>query len=728
MINIHEITRNKLSYTGLHRVPVRPRFTIIDKKAATTQVDAIYSGEVNVSYLADYVSDPEILELLTNFFLRRESVELFRQVIPVKVARTDEIFTTKDSVLAVLGSLPSAKAAGAIMELLAGPLMHSGMLSKTGEFSRYRRHGKKPVTIFDLVRELALFNLSSVVQDLKAKIKIEGVRIAIQPMAESYATELRAIGEAMRDTNVQVSILRDIVRGVRARIDPFAETNPSLSSTVDPDWRDHAVVKDLSENLVFIEAAAAIGTDAGICADLVLEKGEYQRNHWAPMILTALQSSDRYGIVGGSTLIREYTLRRVRDLSKNPIFSLLSHSVNVAPIAQAVRSTDDYIVPDATVLTVAKDRVADLIAKCYHKGMVGHDALAEDLIDAVQLAVNEDLPLSPTLAHIDLGSGDVTVRDIAAFVSHEVYLLSNGEHFITELRMTPPVEGAEKEVDGDELAPAADADAVAKAERTDSEQLAIAQQLVMEYHAICVEEQFLGIEGTAIAGRLTTTSAAEVLFCCELWSSDGEVPARQQIIGPEGFGPAMIGFDEKEALIDLRSSRYSYNLAIGQKVVRGAMQPDELLCLRAAPHVKLTSPVYNAAVAESFFEAARTFWEMLKLRSWGKAPNKGDFSPKDYILRNLALKFIRRAELIPEAFAKEMQRHIINSAISTEQLTGVEAEAMRDAMKQRVFASAATVVAYGLFWHCQGVDMKNWKILMSDPIFQRTLVEHGLSK
>lgn len=693
-------TENVAIPSETNRLPVRVASTLVDNYAGTSITEIIWGSIPNLKYINDCFSadDKATRKETSKFFVSRAIAPVLRNMIPGTFFRPSETAFTKEEYFSALSrQVKSRYACGVIMDLTLPALISVGLISKTIDYSRQLEYGFKAVTLGAIKNDVMVFQATEVAK--AAKLSVNGKdRVSKSVFAESVAEAFYDIGIAIEGMTDMSDIVDDMVLGVRAHIDYTFTIEPRAAS-VPVEWRQHRIVAELATNLVFVRAALQLPADGKgrlKCDSFKLEK-------YAPVVMSALKSSDRYAWVSKEVALSTFEITKVRSIEGKPVSAVIGRNVEVMPVGQAVMSVQDVAMEEAVSITATKDRIAEAIQLAYGKARFNLIDGTQMLADNIREYVDAGWVGSKRVYMVDTRSG-MTVSDIAALLSDTLYVTIEGGKVKAEASV---VSAAKAGVDVDE-----------------SE----VEWNPEWWYSIPTQEKSLRVWfGRHLGDQVFTSSADEVVLAGPEREARAMLPARQQLLSPQAFNTRLISFDESR-LISVEK-RFSFSVTVGGISMQGAFKATDFASLRSSEYTSMTKPFFNEEVI-SGLQSAYAYCKDVDgvIDASGEDDWEHGAIDKEvskHIRNRYARTLLRTAQQLDPAFRHEVQQVMIERAVHKGDFKGSEADLYRSKLGQRSFMAYVDVVSLLFFLHVQGIAAEIWKEIASSAEMGRMCMDFG---
>jgi len=669
-------------------IDVRINSTILDRLAGTVVTEPILRSKPNLNMIMRRAADPSVREKCAGFFLTGRVAAVIESVVPVHTMRPGEsIILQKELFKAVTKADSDPRVQMVLSEILNSYLTDCGVIQEQGSFTTRMYYPFVAVSVNSLAEDIGMQEVVRVLGGVD-RISLSQKKYTTKTFAAAVAQALYPVGKAFLDVNELSGIIGDIVIGVRAELDP---TLRGFRGSVTQTWRDNVVVQEMSHNYVFVEAA--LNLPVGNAANITPLNDGWKLNNWAPIILAALKTSQRYAIVGKSEVTRTLGLKKVRDLRGRAVSYVLHRSARPEAVAQSVYAFNDIELKNAVTVVPTKERIAEAVAAAYgNNTALGTDTAAKYLHSFLTHAVEGGFTNAHLGYHIDLG-------ELQAAGHHEVACL------ISE-RVRVKIES-----DGTVHHPGVDA--------------AMERDHGWWYQVATTERDFGSrVRGLFDSSTFVTNQIGEVFLATDEFEPQGVYDPRPQLIAPVAFDSRIMDFDTETNLASL-TSRYAWDVTINNTRVFGAFKASELGGMKSLANTSLVVPIYNDDVFHTVVSVFNTIEELLDAvdKQRTKDGDGPSYDTSSYLRRLLGGSLLRYAQFLSPGFRQEVHKGMVDRAVT--KLLPDAAMELRARLSQREFGGYADVSALMLFLTMQGFDTKPWIELVKKQDMSRVFFEHG---
>jgi len=669
------------------QIPVTITSNVIDRWEGLSQTFEVWGDVPSSRYVSKILANDDDRTRVANFFVAREFASIFKSLIKTTSIKPVDCLLTKTDVYAALNAKLSVDQAGVVMELILPTMIELGMVSGNMRYSKHVRYGFDAVHTDAIRNEVAIYQVLQAVKATKATGIDKNIKYSVSVLSELLSENFRKIGLEMYEINDLAVIVGDMIKGVRANIDRTL-SNGVLSGSVSSDWRNSRVVDELSKNLVFVKAAMALPPRSSV--NLTSEGWKLEK--WGPIILAALQSSERYAWVSKAEGLRTYGLRKIRDVKGRVKAALVFRSAKVQPVAQAVFSLEDSLMPGSYNINATKDRVAEVVQAAYGTATfdtaIGADLLHSILTDAIEAGWTHDRSVS----ELHLG---VDETDLCCMVADRLYVeLPNPADYVILDKDTSTYEYVPK-----------------------------------WWYVVETSEKDLDVfSGVHRGTEVYTDDRDTVLMASNEFEPLDSVVPKPQLLGPAAFNTRVVAFDDR--VLKSVKSRFTFDITINGVSMRGSFRPENFASMRTGNMTSLVMPHYNEMVINSLrfsFEKAKSLIERMTTstpESWmAKKPGEEFFS---LMRRRVARVLLSLSQQLSPNFRKDVNSAIIDRSISSVQdISMGDAELMRAKLMQRAYAASADVLAMQFFFFIQGIPEDDWVEMSNTEEMIKTYLEVG---
>lgn len=659
---------------GLREMSVSVHNTIIDRFEGTAVTEPIWGEKANLRVIQTGAADTAVREECAQFFIKRRLARIITDMIPTHMVKLGEAMLLKPSLYgAISKAVPNRVAAGVVTEIVIPYLLKVGVLSTSGDYTSRFQYPVGPVTIDEITHDLASYEIVRVMESASV-VSLAGKKYSKEVFAAEVADALEEVGRAFLDVNFLSTVVDDIVKGVRARVDIECV---GLRGVVDPVWRDNEVVKSLASNWVFLEAALSLPPST-----LITPSNEaWKLDSFAPGVLASLKSSARYAIVGKAEAIRNIGTRKVRNNRGVPISTVFWRAANPDAVGMSVYAYEDDSLAGAYSLRHTKERLGEVVSMVYAR---------PDLLGTTEAA----LRLANTLSDVAQGG----FQDLAL-----LYQIDVGSYAFVENRMVAALCATRISIAFDDNGLVV-RDASEKYFHSASGEL---RDHIKMWYTIATTERDLswGLSGRYEGGSFTTASAAEAYLAMDEITPASSIDSKPQLFTSAAFNTRIVNFDTRS--IKPVNTRYTFNVTVNGALVHGSFKPSDLGTMKANPYVSLVVPHYNGQV---FTAVAAVFKQTLAIcdqleRAAGDAERyptyTGGAGLPVYLRRRMAREVLGYAQTLAPFFRAEVQRGMMQRA--QHDMPMEQSIALRARLAQRAFGAYADVYALSLFIEMQGM-------------------------
>lgn len=543
---------------GLRQVSIHS--TVTDRLAGASFIERIWGQETNLKVLQRVTVDPVVRDICQKYFLSRKLRRMMDSLIPVskfkipeKMFRTDEVFCKLSE------SVGHAEAATAVAEIVFPVLHKLGLIGDARTYTTRIVYPLVKVTSAQLAHDVMVEEVSRVAKNAHTNLQIrDGETYHRAAFAAAFAEAFVPVGAKLLETNELGSIIDDIVKGVRAHIDPELH---GLRGAVPVSWSQNPVVVELATCFPFIMAAFAIPHGSSVAL-----KNEHARlQEWSPIVLAALKSSSRYAIINANAAVSELTKRTVVDLEGTPQAFVLHRSAKPVAAAQTVQAIEDDYLRSAINLHDSRSPIDVQIAGSYvAPANMSTDAAASALTAALTHLVEAGFQPKRMGYVYDVGcANDISLLETVCLISQRVDV--NMDALATETPTLMNVVGG----------------------------------VHYENWVFYMPTQFKHLHwsntGVLLGDEYATSSVAEAMLVANDFTAKSTMPARPQLIAKAGLDTALLNFSIDDETISV-ADRIAYKFTAGQLAVHGRLPINALQSLRTNDAVRVVRPVFNIDV------------------------------------------------------------------------------------------------------------------------------------
>lgn len=683
------------SYAGpTYTTPVVLVSNIVDRWEGLSQTFEVWGENPSARYVSQLLSNVADREEVAKFFISRGFAAVFKELVKLRTIKPTDCVLTKTELFEALNRVLTVQQAGVVMELILPSLMSFGIVSSSMKYSTHIRYGFNPVTTDAVRNDVAVYQIMQTVKATKTAGISKDVKYSVATLAELLAEEYRKIGLQMYEISDLAAIVTDMIYGVRAAIDPDY-SGGALKGSVPNEWKNSRVIDELAKNLVFVKAALALAPGLNIS----LASEGWKLNQWGPIILTALQSSERYAWVSKTETVRTYGLSKVRDTRGRVKSAVLYRSAKVTPIAQTVFALEDSLMSGAYNISPTKDRIADVIQSAYGSATFGTAAAAmlyqSVLSDAVEAGWNSGAPT----VEFDIITGAASAQDLCCLLADRLYV---------------------------EL-PKADATALVAGDDGSMPEYEPNWSYVVGTDELDID--FTPYPDTEHRGQeVFTTSREVVLLAHPEFSPLEDVASKPQVFGAAAFNTRLVSFDDR--VLHQNKNRFAFSMTINNVNMQGSIRPSNFASMRTGDFTSVVIPHYNKSIVDQTVNILTGTLDLVnKLEksssgSWlASKPSEQFFA----LLRRRVARFVlETAQQLAPGFRKEINDAIIDRTLSSRETLGLEeALVLRAKLAQRAYAACADVVALEFFLFIQGMSNEDFSALLVGEEMMRAYLEMG---
>jgi len=672
------------------QIPVVIMSDIIDRWEGLSQTFEVWGDVPSTRYVAKVLAEDDDRIRVANFFISREFAAIFKGMVKTTSVKPSDCLLTKTDVYSALHAKLSVDQAGVVMELILPTLIDLGIVSGNMKYSKHMRYGFDAVSTNAVRNDVAVYQVMQAVKATRASGIDRSIKYSVSALAELLAENFRKIGLELYEINDLAVVVGDMIRGVRANIDRTL-SDGVLTGSVSSDWRNSRVVDELSKNLVFVKAAMALPPRSSV--NLVCEGWKLEK--WGPIILAALQSSERYAWVSKAESLRTFGLRKIRDVKGQVKAALVFRSAKVQPVAQAVFSLEDSLMAGSFNINATKDRVAEVIQAAYGNAtfdtVMGADLLHSVLTDAIEAGWMHDR----TVSELHLGADET---DLCCMLADRLYVeLPNPADYVLIDKDVPDYEYTPK-----------------------------------WWYVVETDEKSLDVfSGVHRGTEVYSDDRNTILMAAREFEPLDSVNPKPQLLGPAAFNTRVVAFDDR--ILKSVKSRFTFDVTINNVSMRGAFRPENFASMRTGDMTSLVMPHYNELVIfalRSSFEKANELIERMSSStddSWSvRKPGDEFFS---LLQRRVARALLALAQQLSPNFRKDVNSAIIDRSISSVKDISIgDAEIMRSKLSQRAYAACADVLSLQFFFFLQGIPEEIWVEMSNNTEMVKTYLEVGTDR
>lgn len=672
---------------NVNTIPVVVVSDIIDRWEGLSQTYEIWGDAPSTRYVSQVLANDDDRARVSKFFVTREFAGVFKNLVRAHTVKPVECLLTKTDVYAALSEILTGTQAGVVMELILPALIDLGIVSGNMKYSYHVRYGMKTVSTEDVRNDVATYQVLQAVKATKASNIDRNTKHSVAALAELLAETFRRIGLELYEMNDLAIVVEDMVKGVRANIDPTLSSG-ALSGIVSSDWKRGRIVDELSKNLVFIRAAMELPPGSNVsltCEGWKLEK-------WGPIILAALQSSERYAWISKAESLRTYGLRKVRDVKGRVRSVIVYRAAKVQPVAQAVFAIEDSLMAGTYNINSTKDRVAEVVQSAYGDATFSTESGADLVSSVLTDGIEAGWMSSSSVMSLDATTNET---DLCCMLASRLYV---------ELPSRDYTNTIDSGLNVDAYVP-------------------------KWWYAIETTELDLDVySGVHRGSEVYTDDPATLLMAAKEFEHMDFVAPKPQVLGPTAFNTRVVAFDER--ILRSVKTRFSFDVVINDVAMRGAFKPGSFASMRTSEMTSLVVPHYNELVIDSLrraFEAATDIvskMEKSSVEAWvGQKPGAEFFG---LLKRRIARAILSLAQQLSKGFRKEVHDAVMDRSIATvENLSIDDAVKMRARLSQRAYAACADVLAMQFFLFIQGISDDSWIEMSNSAEMVRTYLEVG---
>lgn len=695
------------------RIVVSPTSTILDRWEGLSETIEIWSGVINQRYMSEKLFDDTVREAVCDFFMKSKIAAVVKRCLrDVKMIKISEGMLTKAMLFdAIEAETNDAVVATLVQELVLPAFVECGMLRDNTKYSYVNRYGFKPVTAADMRREVAVNQLLNVAK----QVKVNGLgesRNSVNVIAHAFGEAFRPVGLQMLEINDLSAIFDTFINAVRANIDPNL-SNGALTGAMPFDLRSHRVTDALAHNMVFIKAALAlpVGTD-------VTPRIEgWKLDRFGPIILAAIQSSERYAWVSRTEALRSYGLKKVRDVRGHVATCVLYRAAELQAISQSVLQTEDVELPSATLLFPTRDSIAEGIRSAYGSLKMSTISAVGQFVSALTTLCEAGWTGNRGVYKFDMSEGYNELTDIACMMSERLFVETIKGRVVSQQTANLSSKALDKAIKAE-----------AEANSKDMDEL---WAPFWWYTVPTTEKALIIMNGDHNGTEVVTCDPTEVLMAANEFEPVENVTIKPQVLGPKAFDSHLMTLGE-HVLIKV-DQRYPFDVDVNGARFRGAISAQSLSSFSASTYSRIVRPHFNSVVVDAYMGVIMTaMTEIERARShsvldiaakttdaeysgrWaGVAPNEELFA---LIRRQIANHILDLAEHLSPSFRKEVHTSLWARSVSgAHTMSADENLMMRARLAQSTMAACADVIALDFFLSIQGISSDELRKMMLAP-------------
>lgn len=665
-----------------YSMPVYVHSTIVDRWEGMSQTFEVWGDTPNSRYVAKGLANVDDRNEVARFFITRGFALVLKSLIKVRTIKPEDCVLTKSELFTALCEHLTVAQAGIVMELILPALSNLGLMVNNMRYSTHIRYGFDPVTTDQVRDDVSVYQIMQAVKSTTKTSLDRSMKYSPAAMAEILSEDFRKIGLEMYEVNDMASIVSDMVAGVRAAIDPEL-SGDAIGGSVPNDWRNSRVVEELSKNLVFIKAAIELPVGSPI----TIKSEGWKLDKWAPIILSAIQSSERYAWISKAEALRAYGLSKTRDTKGRVHNAVVYRAAKTVPIAQAVFALEDSLMPGAMNLNATKDRIAEVIQSAYGDADFNTAESAMLYRSVLSDAVEAGWTSGQSVTNF---AWSCSTEEICCLLADRLYV-------------TLPARNDDGSV----------------------------SNMQWRYVVPTTEKDFVFdiTPDTEMRGDEVSTSSVDVAILAHNEFSPIDVaPAKPQVFGPAAFNTRVVNYDERT--VHRNDSRFAFYVSINSVSMRGNIRPSDFASMRTSDLTSVVVPHFNQLVISETLTALESCVELLnKMRrsteaQWSYAKPSEQFFT--LLERRVARFILGLAQKLSPGFRRDVNNAIIDRTISgTPNLTPDQGTVMRAQLMQRAYAACADVLSFHFFLFVQGMDDQRWQDLITQDDMLKIYLEIG---
>lgn len=688
------------------RLKIVIQSTIHDRFWGLSTSEQIWGEAPNKRMIEEDLADALVRRQVAEFFVSRALAPILVEMIGVRMVRPAEtIFTKSDVVSAVSKRLESGEASRVVLEFLIPAMIKIGMVSSNIDYASQVSYGFDRVTVESIRKNVTTYNVIEAYNGIKLNIDPK-MQLSTAVFAETLAEAMRPIGIAMFEMVDLSGVVDDIVRGVRAYLDPTYNAR-GVQGSVPNSWRSHTVVAELATNLVFVREALSMPENSS----LSLQTDEWKLSQWAPVVLAAIKSSERYSIVSKSQALQNYELRKVRDIRDVPVSTVVVRNLVTQPVAQSVFALKDAVVSHAYNINATRDRIAEVIQMAYGKADFSTVDGAQIVVDNLRDYVDQGWTGQKAVYMIDVTESAESITDLAIFLSEHVYV----EFVDGKISVSPSTQRILEA--NDEL----------------EEALPVSQLWDPQwyFYVPTKEKGYRPWSGQHLGSVVVTSDTAEVFLAADELDSSTPVPVRPQLLSSVAFGSRLVGTNIKDMLVMSPGARYVFNVNAAGLEINGALKASDFASLRSGSNTCLVKPHFNSEVVKGLqgaYSLANSITTAAKRKTNWSEQGRATDETFALVENRAARMLLQQAQQLSPAFRQEVHEMMVEKALIQNRKTGSEADLFRSRLVQKTFGAVADLVALSFFLYLQGIDCEVWNEMIKSSVVQRTCGEFGTDR
>lgn len=649
------------------RIAVTIASNVICRHEGQSDTWPIWTKVINKDFLARQLTRDGVMNESAKLLSNNSLAKAIEDLVQSPVFRPDETLFTKPEIFKAVSALTNrVEVAHVLTEMLIGPLVKVGMVSETGRYAVQVNHKFGKVTTEQIAEEVALVTAFNALE--KADIKFElDKRQSRSVFGAAVAAALRPVGLALLQTASLLTIVSDIVIGVRAYLTP-AGTVGGAHIDVPTSWVSNPLVAEFAQCLPFVESALRLSS----ATPLRLENEGRDLDASIRQIMQILRDSPRYNMVSKTEALRHYGVMKIRNVRDVPVAVVSYRALAAKPVAQSVIAVEDIVLGDAArVITPTKDRVAEFVQLSYGKADLSTSHGARVVRSALESLVQVGFTGMNVAVSVDAGNDGVDIHDLATLVAEKTFVVMEDD-VVVETQLG---------------------------------------RIVWWYQTSTDERTLELTSGQHYITEVLTNDPVELLLAARSFEARDTMPERRQLLAPAAFGASVIGFDDKQ-LLSLRR-RYSFAMKIGSEKVNGSFHTSDFASMRSSELTHLVSPHYNVHIMRALLDsyaAAYLIADKAKLEesveNWSYEHVDTEVL-SDAVRRRCLMSLLQLAQSLSPTFRTEVHRMIIARALAASSHASETALMMRSQLVQQAFTALVDLEALKFFFYMHGVEISN---------------------
>lgn len=678
---------------------------ILNRWEGTSTIEPIWDVKPNARFVASVLIDPKLRKEVADFFINRSIARAIVEMIPTAMLKPGETSFTKDQVAEAIAAVSnSSDMTSVILELTLPALLTIKLVSDNIRYSRQVNYGFNRVTVKEIQHDVSMYQVLQVANGAKLVNVDPARKYSKQVFASLVAESFRGIGLAMLDIHDLSDVVSDLVKGTRAVHDPLM-TVGSLTGCVPRWFVNNPVVQELSQNLVFIRAALSL--PAGSSVDIQTDRTSLEK--WAPLIISAIKSSEQFAWVSKAESLRHYGVKKVRDTTGKPVSIVAYRKVAAHPAAQAVYAIEDVLVPGAYSINASKDRIAEEIQSAYGRATFGTET-GVDLLYAVLSDVADMGYRDFRDAYmLDAEGNGKSLSELAALRADRLYVGVTEDGVTLSDETERMMRDDDSNIDFDRM-----------------------WEPAWWFSAATRERNLDILSGMHYADEVITSDPIELLLAVDEFEALDVLPARPQMLAAAAFNTRVVGFNiETVQAVD---KKFKFDIDVLNVKMAGALRVTDFASMKSSHHTSVVRPFYNSAVIHGFSDAfaianvvAREMSGSRDRESWinGVEPTEDFFRFLDL---RAARALLAVAQTLSPSFRQMVANGMIERSITSARLSPGDAVIMRARLMQSVFGAYCDITALMFFFFLQGIETPELERLAQSDAMRMVAMEMGTDR